>query len=130
MTTLLIKDETATGDVLQEFNLLVPDTPITVRDLIEARVTAEVERYNQRATEYFNGLVHPTDAERTLNGYRLRERRHIDPEKQVYVALDAFQKNGYFVLIDNRQAESLDQEITLTAASTVSFVKLVPLVGG
>jgi hypothetical protein len=41
-----------------------------------------------------------------------------------------FLKNGYFVLIDNIQAETLEQEILLTNKTTVSFVKLTPLVGG
>lgn len=130
MTTLLIKDETLSGDIVREFNIEVPDAPLTVRELIEARVVAEVEHYNRKATEYFNGLVQPTDAERTLNGYRLREGRQVDPEKQVYVALDAFQKNAYFVLIDNRQAETLDEQVHLHPNSVVSFMRLVPLVGG
>jgi hypothetical protein len=48
----------------------------------------------------------------------------------VYIALDAFNKNGYFVLVDNKQAESLDQEVKLSPVSSVKFVKLTPLVGG
>jgi hypothetical protein len=89
-----------------------------------------VKDFNERRPEYFQGLVQPTRAEQTLNGYRLRERKKIDAEKQVYIALDAFQKNGYFVLIDDKQADSLEQEVLLTASSTINFVKLTPLVGG
>ena len=39
--------------------------------------------------EYFRGLVQPTDAERVLNGYRLRQRRKIDWEKQCQCTLDS-----------------------------------------
>lgn len=103
---------------------------VTVRDIIEARVQKEVADYNQKLPEYFNGLVQPTNAEKTLNGYRVKERKVIDAEKQVYIALHAFGKNAYFVLVDNKQVESLEQEVTLSANSIVKFVKLTPLVGG
>ena len=45
-------------------------------------------------------------------------------------ALDAFQRNGFFVLVDDRQVEGLDEEIEIRLNTTISFVKLVPLVGG
>ena len=56
--------------------------------------------------------------------------RAIDAERQVYIALDAFQKNGFFVLVDDLQAESLEQVVRLRSGTEVSFVKLTPLVGG
>ena len=90
----------------------------------------EVETYNQKLPQYFNGLVEPTEAEKTINGYKLNTRRAIDGEKQVYTALHAFQKNTFFVLIDDVQAESLEQEIELSGNPLVSFIKLTPLVGG
>jgi len=130
VTTLLVKDETATGKIITETTLELQSDRVSVREVIEARVIAEVEKYNSQATEYFNGLVQPSDAERTLNGFRMRDRRFVDPEKQVYVALDAFQKNSYFVLVDDHQVESLSQEIHIRPNSSVSFVQLVPLVGG
>lgn len=130
MKTLTIQDETATGKILNQLLLEVQNEITTVREIIKARVYQEVEAYNERLPEYFNGLIQPTDTERELNGYKLKTRRTIDFEKQYYVALDAFQKNGYFVLVDNQQAETLDQEILVTDHTTVSFVKLTPLVGG
>ncbi len=129
-TTLLVKDETATGKIITETTLELQSDRVSVRDIIEARVVAEVEKYNAQAGEYFNGLVQPTEAERTLNGFRMRDRKFVDPEKQVYVALDAFQKNSYFVLVDDQQVESLTQEVQIRPNSSVSFVQLVPLVGG
>ncbi len=127
---ITFKDETATGKILQELPVEVKAEVLTVKDIIIARVTAEVNAYNEKLPEYFNGLVQPTDAERVLNGYRLRERRQIDAEKQGYIALKAFQENGFFILIDNKQVDDLDEEIALNRNSIVSFVKLTPLVGG
>ncbi len=128
--TVTINDSTGTGKITNSIDLFFKHELITVKELIEARVIKEVKDFNERQPEYFNGLVQPTRAEQTLNGYRLRERKKIDAEKQVYIALDAFQKNGYFVLIDDKQADSLGQEVLLTSSSTINFVKLTPLVGG
>ncbi|MGV3503468.1 MAG: hypothetical protein ACO1O1_07145 [Adhaeribacter sp.] len=125
-----IKDETFPGKVLQEIEIALDREVVTVKEIIEARVVAEVEAYNKRLPEYFNGLVQPTEAEVTLNGYKTRNKALIDPEKQVYVALNAFVNNGYFVLVDRTQAESLEQEVVLGPDTTVSFLKLTPLVGG
>jgi hypothetical protein len=130
MIALTIKDESMTGVVHNTVDLRFASELVTVKDIIEARVTAEVEKYNDSLTGYFNGLIQPTEAERTLNGYKMRERKRIDAEKQVFIALDAFQKNAFFVLVNDRQAESLEERVTLRADSSVSFVKLTPLVGG
>jgi hypothetical protein len=130
MVTLIIKDETMTGNVQGTFDIQFDTEFVTIKDIIEARVHAEVAKYNSTLKEYFNGLVQPTEAEHTLNGYKMKERKTIDAEKQVYIALDAFQRNGFFVLVNDRQAESLDEELFLSGNDSVSFVRLTPLVGG
>ena len=127
---ITIKDENFAGKVLRELNLDFTTESVTVKDIIIKRVQQEVEVYNQKLPEYFNGLIEPSEAEKTINGYKLKPKKLIDVEKQVYIALDAFQKNGYFLLIDNIQAESLDQPVLLHQATVISFVKLTPLVGG
>jgi len=129
---LLIKDETFTGDILNQIEIEVANELTTVKDIIAGRVTAEVENYNNKSTEYFQGLIQPTDTEKALNGYKFKskKKRIVDAEKQVYIALNQFQNNGYFVLIDDVQAESLDQEVLVGKDTQVSFIKLTSLVGG
>jgi hypothetical protein len=83
-----------------------------------------------RDPEYFRGLVQPTDAERVLNGYKLRQRRKIDWEEQYRRATEAFERNGFLILADDQQVENLDDEIEIRVNTEVSFVRLVPLVGG
>ena len=111
MNILLIKDETATGKIIQEFEIQVAEELTTVKEIIIARVEAEVKNYNKRLPEYFRGLIRPAQSEQVLNGYKMKTPKQIDIEKQTYIALDAFQKNAYFILIGNLQAESLQQEI-------------------
>ena len=100
------------------------------RDIIERRVRQEVAQHNHAPAEYLRTLVRPTHAEETLNGYRLRTRAPIDADAQVQRALEAFAANGFFLLVDDRQIEHLDESFTVTPNSTVTFIKLVPLVGG
>jgi hypothetical protein len=128
--TLSIRDENFSGKVLQEVLIGFNTESVTVKDIIEARVRQEVSIYNNKLPEYYHGLVQPNDAEKTINGYKLRSKKPIDAEKQVYVALDAFQKNGFFVLVDDHQSSSLDQPVHLHSDTKISFVKLTPLVGG
>ena len=128
--TLTIHDETASGKKINTFTLDCLTEKMIVRELICARIYQEVQDYNQKQPEYFRGLVEPTAAERVLNGYKLKARRNIDWQEQFKRALEAFERNGFFVLVGNRQAESLDEEFEVKVDTEVSFVKLVPLVGG
>jgi hypothetical protein len=132
-TTLTIRDETTSsfsGDSDEEFTLDVLTERITVRELIRTRVYREVRDYNLRQPEYFRGLVQPTDAERTLNGFKVRRGRRIDPEKQFERAVESFYRNGFLVLVNDRQVDELEVEIEIRPDTTVTFLKLVPLVGG
>ena len=128
--TLTISDETASGQKTNTFTLDCLTERMTVRELIRARIYQEVHDYNLKEPEYFRGLVEPTEAEKTLNGYKLRKRRKIDWEDQNAKALAAFSRNGFFVLVGDRQAESLDEEFEVKVDTEISFVKLLPLVGG
>jgi len=131
MTTVLtIHDETTSGEKTNTFTLDCLTERMSVREVIRARIYQEVQDYNQKQPEYFRGLVQPTDVERVLNGYKLRTKRKIDWEEQYRQALDAFERNRFFVLVGDKQAESLDQEFEVKVDTEVSFVKLVPLVGG
>ena len=132
-TTLKIRDETTLSlgsDEESGFTLNVLTARITVRELIRARVANEVRDYNLSQPEYFHGLVQPTDAESTLNGFKMRKQRKIDPEKQFELAIKAFYTNGFILLVDDRQVDDLEEEIEVRPDTTVTFLKLVPLVGG
>ena len=130
MALLTILDETASGSIISCLEVAIVQEMLTVRELIARRVHDEVAAYNARQTGTFHGLVQPTESERELNGYRLRPARRIDAEQQTYRALEAFQQNGFFLLVNDRQVERLDEELWLGAGATASFVKLTPLVGG
>src|SRR6185369_16144054 len=129
-TTLTIHDETSSGQKRNTFTLDCLTERMTVRELIRARIYQEVQDYNQKQPEYFRGLVEPTNAERVLNGYKFKAKRRIDWQEQFKRATEALERNGFFVLVGDKQAETLDQEFDVKVDTEVSFVRLMPLVGG
>ena len=131
MPTLTVRDEELTGKTVSEISLEFLTERITVRELIHSRVYQEVQDHNSRQNQTeFRGLVQPTDAERTLNGYRLKKPRQIDWKEQFEKAIEAFHKNQILILVNDRQMESLDQEIEVGPSTNVSFLRLTLLVGG
>jgi hypothetical protein len=130
-TTLIIRDEEITGRTIHELSLDFLTEHITVRELIRSRVYQEVKDYNAaKSRTEFRGLVQPTDAEQALNGYRLKTPRMIDWRQQFEKAIDAFEKRQVLILVNDRQVESLDDEIELRTDTSVSFLRLTLLVGG
>ena len=129
-TTLTIRDETTLERLERQFTLTFDGDRLTIKQLIRERVKNEVQQYNAKKTNYFQGLVQPTNAEKTLNGYKLRQPRLIDWEKQYENALKAFQSNGFLILVDDRQVDDLEEFIEIRPDTIVTFLKLVPLVGG
>lgn len=43
----------------------------------------------------------------------MKEPKLIDAEKQYYLALNAFNENGFFILINNEQYTNLEEVITI-----------------
>lgn len=131
--TLTVRDETPAGEVSDAWSLQFLSETITVRDLIRERVYQEVQDYNVRrnAEGPYRGLVQPEGLERALNGPRTGAKgRPIDWKKQYEKAVEAFDANRILILIDDRQAESLDQPFTIGPSTTVTFLRLTLLVGG
>jgi len=127
MNTLNITDESAAGQILNKISLQFEAEYITVMQLIEARIRAEINRYQKGVDTYTKALVLPNDIEKRLN---TKGDNKFDVEKQLYVALEAFKNNGFFILVDDEQVDTLEQKFLVDESTQVSFIKLTPLVGG
>lgn len=114
---------------------------ITAREILQRRVEAEVESVNARRLAHAKGHanthsllidVDPQSAEDLLN--RLlppsRKARLARVEVEVARAALAFEKQRFIMLLDERQIEGLDDEVTLRAESQLVFLYLSPLKGG
>jgi hypothetical protein len=112
--------------------LVLPGLPdrVSARELIRTRVREEVAKANADRSQPRRLLVAPVEAEEMVNGYRVRDGRTIEWERQAEIALDAFDQQAFFMFADGRQVGSLDQEIPLHSETEVRFLRLTPLVGG
>lgn len=133
MATLRICDERLPGVGPAEQPELsgLPDV-ITVEELIRWRVREEVARHNAHGTARFTGLVQPSATEREFNAQVRPDpsRKPVSWEQQADIAVKGFERNAFFVMVDNQQVCDLSDEIDVLKATEATFIKLVPLVGG
>jgi len=128
--TIRMFDAPLHGERTAAGGILLNAGATTLRELIRGRLQQEVERYNQALPETFQGLVQPEESEQILNGFRMKTKRPLDWEIQCSRAYSSFEKNGFLVLVDEKQVTELDSPLELHDDSEIDFIKLVPLVGG
>ena len=140
MLQLLVKEEVFGSGTTNELPVTFSSDRLTLGDLIQTKVAAKVKKINEEMKE--NSIHHRflSKKEKILNQPTLQsltekerqrvENLRLDPEKEGYEALAAFQNNAFFVIIDGRQREELEEEVLLTPNSEVQFIRLMPLVGG
>lgn len=129
--SVTVRDESTSGKAIVTHVLNDIPAAITLCDLIRTRVRDEVARFNADRSDPFAGLVVPEGAElATGGGYTVPGGRTIDWERQADLAIEAFGRNGFFVIVDGAQVTELDAALTLTADSEIRFVRLIALVGG
>ncbi len=130
MTTITIRDESTTGGLAaREWDLEFLTERITVRELIRSRVYQEVKDHNARGGAYA-GLVRPVGAEAGPTGWRVKPGAKIDWRAQFEKAVEAFGSNHVLVLVDDRQLTELEEPIVLKSGTRVTFLRILPLVGG
>jgi len=133
MTRVVIRDESMSGETLGELTVEIPSEQITVKELIRSRVYQEVKESSARARskkDESRELVQPTETETVLNGPRNTGPALADWKDQFDKAVDAFLANRIMILVNDRQATSLDEQIEINSATSVSFLRLTMLMGG
>ena len=116
----------------------------TIRELIRARVELELEKQRDQAalalSSRIAALIRPGPVEVALNGDRgayglgsiflnpASGRNDVDA--LVKEAEKGFALGHYFILVDERQAEGLDEAIDLGKTGEATFLLLTPLQGG
>ena len=124
-----IRDETLHSTEVTEILLRLCSYRLPARDLISERVEAECdERLADKAGHTGPRPVQTDEVEKTLNTGT--SPRAPDVGKRIALALSAFENNGFVLLVDDRQIETLEEEIDISESSIVTFLKLTPLVGG
>lgn len=121
-------------------SLAEASSPFRLRDLIEHVVRNELYLFRLRQKE--RRLLHvlsPQAISAAASTGKIAlgspdELRHdtgeIDDEMAVITALQAFEDGLYFMFLDGQQQHTLDATVELSSTSTVTFLRLVALVGG
>lgn len=135
MYTARILDETIARSTPETaMTLSFEEETVTVRELIRRRVYEDCLEYNakQGGVLAFLGLITPEQPETALNGGRTGKGHRVDWERQYKKAQEAFAAGSFLVLVGERQVDDLDETVTLKISQPleVTFLKLVPLVGG
>lgn len=113
MTRLLLWDETTGGSRAGAGALDGVAERVTAREIIRRRVFEEAARADTAGPRW-----------------RARHRHHRDPEAQFAGAVEAFSRNGFVLLVGDRQIDDLDEVLDVRADTEVVFLELVALAGG
>lgn len=123
----------------QAFSLRLASQRVPAREIVASHVRAEVERLNDQARRNHakhdrvaSFLVgpHTHETERILNPTRGRRPRLLDPDTEIKAAIGGVAARQVILLFNDREVTDLDAELTVTDDSTVTFLRLVPLIGG
>lgn len=113
-----------------------PTGPVTLRSLITHVVREEVGAFAERERrQRFVRVLSPDDIDRGVEIGKVHPggrpaSDEVDPDGAVRTALEAFEDGLYFVFVDDRQVETLDEPVAVNPATHVRFLRLVPLAGG
>lgn len=131
---------------LDEVFLNLVEERITVRELIRRTVEEQVHElvvtHNMEYAEARKALdrqyLSPAEIRRQAEdegairypSKGVKDLPQIDRRAETEKALSAFEQQRYFILIDGRQVESLEEQITFEPRTKVTFLRLIPLAGG
>jgi hypothetical protein len=125
MPTIMIRDESLQG-TQPSWQLDILEEQSTLREVIRSRIYQDVREYNAKKRSQVRCLLPPTSLWQVLAEHTPT----LDWQVQYDQAIKAFEKRSYIVLIDDQQITQLDSPMRLSAQSTVTFFKLIPLIGG
>lgn len=128
--SLPIQDQIDLGKVVSSRVLKFPVNRVTVKELIETRVSQEIESFMEQSSQPFLNIIKPGSIEGSLNNSKYKKKVNFDIKAQQNIAINAFENNGYFILFNDRQLTELEDIVHITPNSKVVFFKLTAIVGG
>ena len=137
---MLLTDEIG-GEVYSVGEVRFHKPVITVRELIGVRVDLELEAHREREAVVRNRTMSGISGrELQLNGAEkalrpslfmaCRNGESLARDRMIEAAEQGFLRNRFFILLDDRQAEHLDDQLELDKTGNVTFLQLTPLQGG
>lgn len=111
MVNITVK-QAANGVTKGDRELSFDQHAVTVKEIIEAAVRKKILQLTDQA------------------GYHRYPKHQPDIEKQIYMALTAFQRHEYFVIVNQCHVTLLHDVVYLKNSSEIRFLRVSPLVGG
>jgi hypothetical protein len=127
--TIQAEDQTLDGRTLRAFVLDLLTERVTARDLIRGRVFQEVSERRARALLQASRGDEAPDAA-TAARQPDAGAAQLDVAAETARALAEFDAGRVLVLVGDEQLDDPLREVVVTPGTQVSFVRLVPLVGG
>jgi hypothetical protein len=112
-------EERSTNGGSRELQLDVQETSLRVRDLLRSYVYGQVDYRTERPPSRLRRLLHGRP-----------NTPSVDPEKEYEKALNSFMSGQVLLLIGDRQVTDPDAVIDLASSRRVTFLRLIPLIGG
>jgi len=104
---------------------------VTAREIVSARVRAEIDGHNGRLQPRSYACSEPHGPEeQALNPARNTHPRPLDADAQIELALGEIRRGRVIILFNGEQVSDLDAPLLVTPVSEARFIRLVPLVGG
>jgi len=127
---IVIKDVTTDGKITRELAVDFLREWITVRELIRSYVYECVQDYNRIINNPFSGAEESAKTISAVGSGSPAGENMVDWKEPFQRALEGFVDRNYLVLVDDYQAQELDEEVELKKETQVCFLRLVPLTGG
>jgi hypothetical protein len=108
--------------------VVLPERETTARALIAEHVHAEVRRANRLRTSSL--ALHYLLADDLRRSPAPRALPTLDDAAETALAFAGLAEHRYMLVVDGLAICDLDAPLTLTERSSVSFVRLLPLIGG
>lgn len=140
MTAVAVLEKSIGTPETATFQLRLASERVAAHEVIRSHVRAEVEKRNveiaernarqSRVASFLIG-THSHDTEARLNTSRpTRKLPELDAEQEIENALSGFKNRRVIMLFDDQEVEDLDQPLIITDDSQVTFLRLLPLMGG
>lgn len=126
MPTITLQDASLQGQQQSPWQMDIFEEQSTLREILRSRIYQEVSEYHAKKRSQALCLITP----RPVDPQQADATPPVDWQIHYEQAIAAFQKKRYLVLINGRQITKLDASIHLTNQTTITFLKLIPLIGG
>lgn len=128
VSEILMRDVTRAGRELGRCQLVELPSPLSLGDLLAARIRTDVARYNQQPGPVFVGLVQPADSIRHSDGFRMRQPRPLDADLAVVAARQAVAAGMLALQLDEQRLTDLDAVLDVDAHDEILAVLERPVV--